>query len=485
MIGTTVIRRHLTLLDPRTGISTDAVVEGPDSTPMDAVRIELERLAPVPGTLFLGDQPLPDGGVLADSAVAEGTVLGCGAPVPPLRISAASPGVDLRVIGGPAAGTVLALLPRPRAYEVGRGKIDLPLPVDDLLSRRHFSILISDSAVEVEDLGSSNGTWFEGVAERRRTLGEGDVFKAGGSLFQVTPSMAPELTLVPQPDARLGVNRRFRGGQEELDPPPAGVPHLRRHRAPDGIRQRDHPEQGARPPRSGGARRLRGAARGGDRPNGECPVVRDASLACCRALARSLVVQAAVLHAPAELRVVVLGDERGAESWDWVRWLPHARWSNDEPFVLVGSDPTPFRSRTEELRDLTRQRQDRLLRMRNASFSPDVIVVIDDLSALSSDTVIGIVRDGPPVGVHAITIDRTLVPEGCNTSVTFEVDVATVERIHQGGLSSFACEAPASRTLACPSTRSSASFPTRTARAPDARPGASEADARRRPLVTA
>ena len=42
------------------------------------------------------------------------------------------------------------------------------------------------------------------------------------------------------------------------------------------------------------------------------------------ALLRSLVVQAAVLHGPADLRVAVLTSPGRVADWDWVKWLPHA-----------------------------------------------------------------------------------------------------------------------------------------------------------------
>ncbi|MEW2520808.1 type VII secretion protein EccCa [Actinacidiphila alni] len=41
------------------------------------------------------------------------------------------------------------------------------------------------------------------------------------------------------------------------------------------------------------------------------------------ALIRAMVAQLAVLHAPDELRIAVLGDTTGAAEWDWVKWLPH------------------------------------------------------------------------------------------------------------------------------------------------------------------
>jgi DNA segregation ATPase FtsK/SpoIIIE, S-DNA-T family len=44
-----------------------------------------------------------------------------------------------------------------------------------------------------------------------------------------------------------------------------------------------------------------------------------------RAIGRWLIAQAAVLHSPADLQICVLTDPSGRHSWEWVRWLPHAR----------------------------------------------------------------------------------------------------------------------------------------------------------------
>ncbi|MEJ5914162.1 FtsK/SpoIIIE domain-containing protein [Pseudokineococcus sp. 1T1Z-3] len=61
-----------------------------------------------------------------------------------------------------------------------------------------------------------------------------------------------------------------------------------------------------------GVRAARGATRAGGDGGSE------------RGLVRWVLLQAAALHAPSGLRVVVLTDD--AAAWAWVRWLPHAGW---------------------------------------------------------------------------------------------------------------------------------------------------------------
>jgi S-DNA-T family DNA segregation ATPase FtsK/SpoIIIE len=70
-----------------------------------------------------------------------------------------------------------------------------------------------------------------------------------------------------------------------------------------------------------------------------------------RALARWLVAQAAVLHSPRDLSIVVLAaDPAAAPHWNWVRWLPHCAPRGGEDCVaLVGTDPDSAARRVSEL----------------------------------------------------------------------------------------------------------------------------------------
>ena len=70
-----------------------------------------------------------------------------------------------------------------------------------------------------------------------------------------------------------------------------------------------------------------------------------------RGLARWLVTQAAVLHSPRDLSIVILSDDpRAAEHWNWVRWLPHcAPRAGADCLALVGADPQTVTHRVAEL----------------------------------------------------------------------------------------------------------------------------------------
>jgi S-DNA-T family DNA segregation ATPase FtsK/SpoIIIE len=64
-------------------------------------------------------------------------------------------------------------------------------------------------------------------------------------------------------------------------------------------------------------------------------------------LLRSLVVQAATLHGPDDLRVIVLAPNR-AQEWGWSRWLPHLQPRGEPCLALFGFDDDQIRRRVGE-----------------------------------------------------------------------------------------------------------------------------------------
>ena len=68
---------------------------------------------------------------------------------------------------------------------IGRAGADVTID-DPLISRRHAIVRLADDAVEVEDLGSLNGTWVNGAGiDAPRKLAAGDVVQVGSASFQV------------------------------------------------------------------------------------------------------------------------------------------------------------------------------------------------------------------------------------------------------------------------------------------------------------
>ena len=88
----------------------------------------------------------------------------------------------LRVVSGPAAGQTVEV-----EEEVVIGREDTDLDIDDLeLSRRHAVVRRSANRLQVEDLGSTNGTFVDGNRIAEPTLlGGGAEIKIGTTVLVV------------------------------------------------------------------------------------------------------------------------------------------------------------------------------------------------------------------------------------------------------------------------------------------------------------
>jgi S-DNA-T family DNA segregation ATPase FtsK/SpoIIIE len=153
-----------------------------------------------------------------------------------------------------------------------------------------------------------------------------------------------------------------------------------------------------------------------------------------QALARWLVVQAAVLHSPRDVRIVVLTDPARAAGWEWVRWLPHLRpVTSNGPVVCIGNDPESIANRVSELVAQIQARQRALgSSMGKAMFTdPDVLVIADGARQLRDvPGMVQILTDGPRVRVFSLCLDERerLLPEECNTVVLAAGHDLTVRR---------------------------------------------------------
>ncbi|MDQ4049716.1 MAG: FHA domain-containing protein, partial [Actinomycetota bacterium] len=79
---------------------------------------------------------------------------------------------------GPLAGERIAL---DREMTVGRADCDITLD-DRQVSRRHLALRPADTELQVEDLGSSNGTFVNGRRiDETVSAGDGDVVQLGTS----------------------------------------------------------------------------------------------------------------------------------------------------------------------------------------------------------------------------------------------------------------------------------------------------------------
>ncbi|MEV5414487.1 FtsK/SpoIIIE domain-containing protein [Thermopolyspora sp. NPDC052614] len=192
------------------------------------------------------------------------------------------------------------------------------------------------------------------------------------------------------------------------------------------------------------------------------------------AVARWLVGQAATLHSPRDLAVVVLSAKAdGAQHWSWVRWLPHSDPRDSGCAALVGADPEAAARRVAELASLVAERLDedgyygrsslgsglsaglngrpggwddpQWSGAGKASSGPafaaysdqpyDVLLILDGAQVLRSlPGMPQVLRQGPRAGVYTLAIDddRRLLPEECATVVSCFDDGHV--RLHGGGL---------------------------------------------------
>jgi len=143
------------------------------------------------------------------------------------------------------------------------------------------------------------------------------------------------------------------------------------------------------------------------------------------ATARWLVAQAAVLHSPRDLSIVVLANEHGERDWSWTRWLPHARPAVRDCTALTGSTMEVTARRVAELAGLVQQRQAQITgldRRLDLSRTTVTLVVLDGARQLRSlPGMPQVLQDGPAVGVYAICLDaeQRLLPEECGVVASY------------------------------------------------------------------
>ncbi|MBB6555482.1 FtsK/SpoIIIE domain-containing protein [Nonomuraea rubra] len=174
-------------------------------------------------------------------------------------------------------------------------------------------------------------------------------------------------------------------------------------------------------------------------------------------LASWLIAQAATLHSPRDLAIVIVSAHPDAErQWGWMRWLPHcAPRAGEECVALVGADPDSAAHRVAELAALIDERQnttipelgkvptgwDDLGGPEKPSFSSydvrpyDVLVILDGAQVLRGlPNMPQVLRQGPRCGVYTLAIDedQRLLPEECQTVAECGAD--GLVRLRGGGL---------------------------------------------------
>jgi S-DNA-T family DNA segregation ATPase FtsK/SpoIIIE len=508
---------------PATGARADVVVRAPDGAALSQVRDQLLAVVlATPGehVLSVGGTPLTPDALLGRPPLLEGALVEVDAPPAP-RTVPGSP--ELHVVGGPCAGTVHVLT----NGELTLGRAAAVTLDDRDVSREHCRLTLTTEGATVTDLGSTNGTWVDGVRTTGPTpLPYDSLLRVGDSTLALRRPAEPPAPATPTSDGLLAYNRppRLRPPRElvqvvvpappaerERSPIPvlavlaplvlgvvmwrvlgnatfllftllspvmvignvvterrAGKRQTRKQRAlwraqrdvaertlADAVRADERARRDAAPDpaalllaalgprgrlwvrrrddddaldlRVGLADQPAAVEAEGDVPDGAAtagsvPVVvplRGAGVLgvagpSAQALARGLVVQAAVLHSPRDLQLVVVAEPAAATAWEWTRWLPHtAPEGRQECRATLGLGTAQAAARIAELTELVDARR--------GSREPGrpVLLVVDGARALRQVPGLAtLLAEGPAVGVHTIAVeqDAQLLPEECGAT---------------------------------------------------------------------
>lgn len=146
------------------------------------------------------------------------------------------------------------------------------------------------------------------------------------------------------------------------------------------------------------------------------------------ALARWLVVQAAVLHSPSDVIVAAALSRRTSTQWSWLKWLPHLG-SPGSPLpgdhAAVGSAPT-----LELLRAVAAVQDVR--REEGGPPAPRILLVIDESVAAGDRALVSRILDRAPetgVGVVWMGADRRDLPGECGTIAHLDGTVARLRLV--------------------------------------------------------
>ncbi|MGD0245423.1 MAG: FtsK/SpoIIIE domain-containing protein, partial [Streptosporangiaceae bacterium] len=161
-----------------------------------------------------------------------------------------------------------------------------------------------------------------------------------------------------------------------------------------------------------------------------------------RALARWMVTQAAVLHSPRDLSIVVLAaDPAVGPHWNWVRWLPHCAPRGAEDCVaLVGAD---LDSAARRVTELVAEVTARLARVpagqdpggglgagssaepvASSDLGPKILVVLDGARQLRRiPGMPQLLANARKTGVYAVCIDESarVLPEECAAVLSWDI----------------------------------------------------------------
>jgi len=279
----------------------------------------------VPRLVLVDDRTVDAATLLDDAGVLLGSVVTTELAIAP---ATSITDVDLVQIAGHGAGRVMRL--GPGRYRIGPGRRS---SADELavapVERAEFELLVesTNAASEVTVFAGGADIALDGLSMPSSTPWRQGTVTIGSRAFQLdSPARSDPTRSVSMPDS---------DGTVAFSRPPRRRSVPDRRPVVDAVqdatladpslweRRPGHPDAfvlpvGVRVDESGAS--VVTVDLGSDRA-----VAVTGSERFRAALARTLVVEAATLHGPADLDVVVLTDPDRLAQWDWAKWLPHLR----------------------------------------------------------------------------------------------------------------------------------------------------------------
>jgi DNA segregation ATPase FtsK/SpoIIIE, S-DNA-T family len=133
-------------------------------------------------SLNLGHPPLVNGAILVDTEGMVGRRSRPRSPEPPASLA-------LAVHSGGGAGLVVPL--RRGTYTIGRSNAEIVIPDADL-SRAHARLVVTETAIMIEDLASANGTEVDGERQRNAIVTTSSIIRCGNSTMSLVFLEQPE-----------------------------------------------------------------------------------------------------------------------------------------------------------------------------------------------------------------------------------------------------------------------------------------------------
>jgi S-DNA-T family DNA segregation ATPase FtsK/SpoIIIE len=145
-------------------------------------------------------------------------------------------------------------------------------------------------------------------------------------------------------------------------------------------------------------------------------------------VARSLLIQIACLHSPAEVAIMAVGSSTTVGSWDWLKWLPHVGSAHspvkDAP--LANTSLTALRL-VSQLEALVEERLDLDAGSRpdgSVPPLPHVVVVVLDDAPIDRSRLVALAETGPKAGVHIVWCAGSVaqIPAACRAFIELDSD---------------------------------------------------------------